>query len=199
MKKFLSLGLVLAFGTSAFAQQLVANGNFATDDETGWTLINASSGSEQGIGQLSGDPGNSQYSPSTFGWYGAAVAFEDDVLYQTLATTAGQTYNLVLNYETFNTNNSGLDIWWNTNSFTTGTGNVYTATDPGVDETWEQLSFQVTATGSTTTLAVGAYNVPSGLYITDVGVTPSSTPEPASMAVLGLGAFALIRRRRNRK
>jgi MYXO-CTERM domain-containing protein len=198
MKKFLSLGLVLAFGSSAFAQELVTNGNFATATESGWTLQAASSGTDQGIGSVSGDPGNADYASSSFGWYGAAVSTNDDVIYQTLATNVGQTYTLLVNYETFNTSESGMDIWWNTSTFTTGAGNVYSATDPGVNGTWEQLSFQVTATSSSTLVAVGAYNIPSAIYLTDIGVTPSSAPEPASMAVLGLSALALIRRRRNR-
>jgi hypothetical protein len=200
--------LALALVTpSARAGQLLSNGGFETGNFSGWT---------QG--------GNLAF---TTVWSGAGVAHSGNsaaalgpvgsvgTLSQTFSTTAGQT--LYLSYWL------GSD-GQQPNSFgvTLGSGLSLQQTNLPA-QPYKFYSFSTTATGPTTTLSFSFNNDPGFLRLDDVsvttspndprnwpsgGTTPAGTPgastanapEPASLALLGLGAAGLLcglRRRRS--
>lgn len=68
----------------------------------------------------------------------------------------------------------------------------------GISGDWQQYSFLENAAGLTTlNLATRPNNTTNGnVFVDDISVT--ATPEPATIAVLGIGAMAMIRRRRNK-
>jgi hypothetical protein len=113
-----------------------------------------------------------------------------------LVTSTGASNGL---FQTFGSNpaNAFFDVyvWVLQGQVTIGAGNggstVGTANSTGINQ-WEHL---VTASSSSPVNQVIIYSTgPSVFYVASANV--STVPEPATMAVLGLGAVALMRRRR---
>jgi hypothetical protein len=150
----------LVLGTSASAQQLVQNGGFETGDYTGWTL--------------SGESADAFISEPPFvhsGNYAAQLGPPDSFAYisQNLATTNGKPYVLSI----WLSNPSGetpneFQISWN------GTV-IYDQVNLGVVN-WTNLLFTNTATSSSTTLKIGAFDSADYIYFDDVSVLPPGSP-----------------------
>jgi hypothetical protein len=173
---------------------LVVNGGFETGDTTGWTDSLAaiydvgSCGTDatcQAIVQqeldnvkwLTTNPwGATPYA----GNYFATAQNQNDELYQTLATTAGITYQLSFAVTTSLVPGAGANafvaVFWN------GQG-VATANDP--NSPWTLYTMTVTGTGSDTLGFEGQW---SGL---DAVSVTAAVPEPATWAMMLLGFAGL--------
>jgi|SRR5579871_5826743 len=187
MKKLLFVGLAAAFATGAFAQNLVNNPGFETGDLTGWTVNHA--GGFSGVGTSPGSPHSGSYSL----YLGATSSGDAEDISQSITTVTGAQYLVSFwAYDEYGANDpaAGLNVTFGGNSVFGGIPNP---------STYAQYSGTFTATGTSTTLDVNGWETSAYINVDDISVTRVQTPEPASMAVLGLGALALIRRRRNRK
>jgi hypothetical protein len=192
MKRFIVVGvLALLLGVQTQARaDLVTNGGFETGDTTGWTFTPAASGSDFYVGSTPlSNPGPS--TPTHSGNYAAnfgAVGSQFDTLSQTLATTAGQSYTLSywVSHDSTNAQNE-FQVSWN--------GTVIQDLVNASAFDWTNYTFTVTATGPTTTLQFAGYEVPAWFGLDDVSVNPAGAnpvPEPASLALLGLGGLGLF-------
>jgi len=160
--------------TLLLGQSLVQNSGFETGDFTGWTVFGAA-----------GDSAVVR-SPAQFVHSGNYGAFLGDVgslgyISQTLSTVPGQSYllSLWLNnpdntiYGSVVTPNQFV-VNWNTNSSSTNT--IFNQIDMGAVNTWTNMQFVVTATGTNTILQFGERNDPVAFGLDDVNVQPIPVP-----------------------
>lgn len=188
MKKLAVLAIGMTFATGAFAQELLTNGGF--EDNTvitggapnGWTVIQSTGISDYFTETNQVHSGNQALALEAFG-----SPLMDDTFYQDVATTAGSHYT----YSIWAYGNSApQEVTFVFNGTTLFQG----ATPNGV---WTNYTYDVVATGSSSRFQFGGYNVPSGNYVDDASLR-AAVPEPATYAILGVGALALIRRRRSK-
>ncbi|MGI8923547.1 MAG: PEP-CTERM sorting domain-containing protein [Fimbriimonadales bacterium] len=179
--RFTSLAALAVLSGVAHAN-LVVNGGFETGDFTSWGLDPAGSGS------LFGVAGGGGHSGEFFAYFGA-VEFEHDEIFQSLATSAGISYDVSIWVLNGGQGDDSLQIWWE--------GFVVLDMTPvtTVEGSWEEVTLQVAATTNGSELRIGSYDVPSFNFIDDVSV--EAVPEPGSIVAvsLGLGAFLLRRRK----
>jgi hypothetical protein len=205
MRKMSVLGtmaLLALLVTQANAQNLLVNGDFSTTDESGWTRWNSPWGGgfawDASIGT-----GILQTNTGSFGWY------------QAITTKPGKIYTITADF-------SGAgDLNWVECLFFNDDGRtVYDQLDAPVNSAiiakvdgWGMnggMPFgpapitnfyypsglktnQILATGTTMYVGLKAGSGGQGTYATFDNVTV--TPEPATIALLGLCALTLLRRR----
>lgn len=179
-----SAGIAMLLASGARAQELVTNGGFETGDMTGWTLGDDKSayvvGSpvHSGIDSCKMTPGSST-----------------NMISQSLATTAGQTYNISIwiDHLSGDAVSNSLALDWN-GSIIPGSP---TFLQPNTG--WVDYTYQLQATSASTVLAITAHDPSGNIFVDDVSVQAAPAPEPATMAALGLGVFGLVRRVRRRQ
>lgn len=199
-KPLLSIAI---FGLTSFAlaNELVNNGDFeATPSNFGWT--EASGGNFTIIGDWStaivdsvGDLGP----PTNTAWLGGYNDAVDTITQSVLTPNAAGTAFLDFDYQFTDEDLPAFDFFdvsiGGTSVFNTDIGGTFTGTLSSVihkhinvlslmNGTSKDLVFKVTTDSS----------LSSSVFVDNVMLT--TTPEPASFAVLGLGAFALILRRK---
>ena len=143
---------------------LVANGNFATDSFSGWTL--------------GGNYTSTTYGPEIFidtdaeggSTYAAGMGSvgSDGTLSQTIATTAGQTYTLSFWLQNEESGTNDFNAIWN--------GQTLLSLSNAAQSGYTEYTYTVTATGSTTTLEFSAANGPSQWDLDNISLTANSTP-----------------------
>lgn len=189
MKKLLFVGLAVAFTSVAFGQNLLTNPGFETGDLTGWTVVHA--------GGFSGVRTQFPHSGQFEAYFGATSATDAEDFYQDVATTVGTTYDV--SFWAFDQDPSAttenLLVTFGSNTVFNGIPQRGTTSTAN----YAQYSGSFVATSSSTRLEVVGWETTWYINADDFNVTARAVPEPASMAVLGLGALALIRRRRATK
>ena len=201
VSRFAAAAVILAVAAprAAHAQNLLTNPGFETGDLTGWTSPNGV------MPPLAVPP----YTHS--GNYSATVLSVYSFNYpgppnyqefgQTLATVPGQLYDIgfyAMN-GIGNDPNNGLRISFGGNTlFNQALTNT----------TWQLFTVQGTASSASTWFEIDGWNAPSGTYIDDAfvvqanpgaGPPPTTTPEPATFGLLGVGLLGLAARRRRRR
>lgn len=189
MRKLLFVGMAVAFASVAFGQNMLTNPGFETGDLTGWTEAHAGSFSAV---QSSGFAGGSSHSGNFMFAFGALSSTDAEDFYQDVATVAGNQYDVSFWAMDLEANGTSQNL-----AVTFGGNTVFNG-DPS-SAGYTQYSGTFTATGGTTRLEVNGWESDVYILADDFSVSAHPVPEPASLAVLGLGALALIRRRRSSK
>lgn len=165
---------------------LIVNGDFATGNFNGWSASNMSiSQSDHGITKQSGS-GDPYF----------AFTGKNGLLSQTINTVVGSTYTLsfIANNDVYNLVNASDTGEYISASYD---NNLIFKDINGlkIPQQWRTLSGQFTATSNQTTLQIAMWfdRAVSQGYIDNISVVgASSVPEPATYALFGLGALALI-------
>ena len=178
-----SLLALASFALAAHAQNLVVNPGFETGSFSGYTVTEASSGSNVSV--------NSVPHTGAFGASFGAISGLPDTISQSIATVPGQSYTV-----SYFLRIRANDQTTNLQGFTASFGGT-SQTQPGiVPSEYTLQSFNSTATSTSTTLSFAAFTLQGFFDLDDVSVVATPVPEPASLAALGLGAVALLKRRK---
>jgi hypothetical protein len=188
MKKLVCLLTVCALAGFASAQELIDNFGFETGDLTSWSSSDASVSMADAVE----------------GTYGANLAGGDSYVSQDIFSklTPSTDYEIGA-WVRINSIADGSPTWGSLRLRGSEFGNLGTAefevsADRSMVGEWQLISTTWTSPADLSTLGSEFY-----VGITEFGIdadasvdTVSFVPEPASMSLLGLGALALIRRRR---
>ena len=168
MIRTIFLATSLAAAGAAHAD-LVENGGFETGDFTGWTQF--------------GDTGfTSVVAGFGQGNFGALFGpLSPGGIFQTLATTPGGTYDVSFYIEDLGVPTNFFEFNWD------GGAPEWTYALPGINPGFTTLHFLLTASSSATDIRFTFEHIPSFWVLDDVTVVP----EPASLALLGLGLAGL--------
>lgn len=183
----LAISLFTMSAVSSHATNLLTNGDFETDDFTGWTQ----SGNTSSTGVVPGVFGG--ISPESGGYqayFGNAVT--NSYLSQSVATIAGTDYNLTYYAAFINQTGDPSEFSVQIDGITLSDLN------PVPDmEAYKQYSFVFQATSALTMLTFATRNDPAANLLDNVSI--SSVPEPANWAwVVGLVCVAVTMQRRIR-
>lgn len=162
---------------------LVLNGDFETEDFTGWTLSGDASnalvddGSASGITPFSGEYGAALGNTSAGGF-----------LSQTLSTKAGTSYLLSFWFENPDEDPGAFSVSWNGVS-------LFDSTNLNSYDNWTNMQFAVSATGNGTVLEFGFEDAGDWFGLDDISVIAyTNTPPPAILSAphLAVGSANFI-------
>lgn len=187
MKKLLFVSLLAVGATSAFAAELVVNGGFEPD-ATGWTISHL--GSFSGVTTTANSTAWPPHSGSYCFHMGATSATDQSDVFQDIATVAGTTYTVSV--WALDLNPADATAGFNA----TFDGVSFASRGPSLTNAYTQFSANIVASTSLTRLEFTGYEASQYILVDDFSVQAQAVPEPASMAALGLGVVALLRRRR---
>ncbi len=177
---------------------LITNGGFETGDFTGWTVTNTD-GQPDNVVTFQNYAGQNMnpYQGTYFALLGTPAADQGGPveLSQVISTTPGAFYNFSFAYfaQPGSPNSFSADFG-STQVLNVLNDNSQTSNPIG----WQVESYIVKATGSSTTVALFSGNDPNYNGLDSVSVT-RYTPEPSSVALLGVAAVGLAFAARRRR
>ena len=178
--------LIAGIAPKAQATNIVLNGSFETGSFASWTPV----GDQTFNGVQCPGPGPTVAQGNCSAFFGAVGTTGG--ISQTLATSVGAVYFV---------NFAFLPDGGAPSSFSAqfGATTLLSLTNPPSSAAYQFFSFGVTATSANTTLTFNFRDDPGFLFLDRVEVL--TTPEPATLSLLGLGlaAVARMRRRSTRK
>lgn len=195
-----SLSLALCAGAAhATPIELVTNGGFESYNVAagGWQTYNNIGGwsTTNGI-EIRNNAEGKAFEGNNFAELDTSG---NSAIGQYLATTAGTWYTLSFAYSpraNVGKDSNQIDVFWNNQSVTSVTADGLTGS--GAGNSWNVYTFNLLATSDKTLLSFAAAgksdSLGGGLDAVSVKV-----PEPASAALLGLGAAALLLSRRRKR
>jgi hypothetical protein len=182
------LASLLSAGVAAKAQatNIVLNGSFETGDFTNWTQT----GNTTFNGVQCPGPGPTVAQGNCSAFFGPVGSTGG--IQQTMATSVGAVYFVNFGFLPDGSNPSSFSAVF-------GGTTLLSLTNPPASAAYQFFSFGVTATSANTTLQFNFRDDPGFLFLDRVEVL--TTPEPATLSLLGLGlaAVARMRRRSTRK
>jgi hypothetical protein len=185
----LAVVLMLALGSmgrSASADNLLSNGSFQSGQlNDGWNLSGNDDGNTGVTNVLPDDPPFTSYTgEDADGFYAFLGAIDSDaVISQTVSDSSGQAYTVSFWFNADGSGPSDFSASWD--------GTTLLSLTDALTNGWTLYSFNVTGTGSDT-LSFAAHNEPWYDALDNVAVVATTTPEPGTLALLGLGLTALI-------
>jgi len=170
------LAVAIAGIAPCYAGNIVVNGGFETGDFTGWTQTGNSS--FDGV-QCPG-PGSAVAEGNCSAFFGPVGSIGG--ITQNLTTQIGQTYLISFDFEPDGGTPSSFSALFNGNT-------LYTVTNPPASA-YQVFNFAAAATSTTTAIAFNFRDDPGFLFLDAVSV--QAAPEPATVALVGLGIGALF-------
>jgi hypothetical protein len=145
--------------THAQSGNLIVNGGFETGDFTGWTTVAALDTSFFGV---SGDNPHS----GTFAAFFGSYSTERDDIFQDVPTIPGHTYHISYWVANLGGGQTEIRSSWG--------GTVLEDLFPDNAFAYQQHTFDVVATSTSTELRIGGYQIPAYWYLDDVSVTDTT-------------------------